>query len=52
MNLNSCFGVTDAGMTHLTGLTKLKEFWLPFTKVTDKGIAKIKKVLPSIKIEK
>jgi hypothetical protein len=42
--------VTDAGLVHLMALTSLKELWLPQTRVTGAGIAKLKGALPGLKV--
>ncbi len=42
--------ITDAGLEHLTGLTKLETLWLDDTQVTDTGVAELKKVLPKCSI--
>ena len=44
--------VTDAGLVHLKGLTGLKDLGLYGTKVTNAGVAELKKALPKCKIEK
>ena len=43
--------VGDAGLIHLTGMTKLEELLLDYTEVTAEGVAKLKKALPNCKIE-
>ena len=42
--------VTDAGLAHLKGLTKLKHLGLAGAPVTDAGVAELKKVLPNCNI--
>jgi hypothetical protein len=42
--------VTDAGLEHLTGLTRLKTLTLRKTHVADAGVAKLKKALPALTI--
>ena len=44
--------VTDAGLVHLKGLTKLESLELGLTKITRAGIAELKQVLPNCKIRK
>ena len=41
--------ITDAGLSHLKGMTKLQELWLP-SRITDAGVAELKKALPNCKI--
>ena len=36
--LMNCKGVTDAGLMHLQGLTKVKTLYLPYTSVGDAGL--------------
>jgi hypothetical protein len=43
-------GVTDSELVHLTGLTNLVELRLHNTEVTDEGIEKLRKALPSCRI--
>ena len=42
--------ITDAGLVHLAGLTKLELFDLAETKITDAGVAELKKSLPNCRI--
>ncbi|HIE98042.1 MAG TPA: hypothetical protein EYQ63_13760 [Fuerstia sp.] len=42
--------VTDAGLEHLKGLTKLNFLDLNVTQVTDAGLAEIKAALPKCKM--
>ena len=44
--------VTDAGLIHLKGLTKLKWLHLDDTQVTGAGVADLEKALPNCKIYK
>ena len=44
--------VTDAGLVHLKGQTKLQRLHLNKTKVTDAGIAELRQALPNCKIRK
>jgi hypothetical protein len=44
--------VTDAGLPYLEGLKKLKNLYLWQTKVTDAGVARLKKALPKLDIER
>ena len=44
--------ITDAGLVHLKGLTNLQTLNFSGTKVTDAGVAQLKKALPNCKIEK
>jgi internalin A len=43
--------VTDSGLVHLKGLTKLLELDLRKTKVTTAGVADLQKAIPNCKIE-
>ena len=45
-------GVTDDGLEHLAGLEKLKNLYLWQTKVTDEGVAKLKKALPNLTVDR
>jgi hypothetical protein len=42
--------VTDAGLVHLQGLTKLQELYLSKTNVTDAGVKKLQAELPKCRI--
>ncbi|MFP6657003.1 MAG: hypothetical protein VB853_02415 [Pirellulales bacterium] len=42
--------VTDAGLAHLSGLTKLERLWLTRTQVTDAGVKKLQQALPKCDI--
>jgi hypothetical protein len=44
--------ITDAGVVHLRGLTKLQRLDLDYNKVTDTGVADLQKALPNCKIYK
>ena len=44
--------ITDAGLVHLKGLTGLQTLNLAGTKVTDAGVAELKKALPNCEIIK
>jgi len=44
--------ITDAGLVHLTGLTKLQWLHLRNTRVTDAGVNELKKALPKVTIER
>jgi hypothetical protein len=44
--------VTDAGLEHLKGLTKLERLLLEQTQVTDDSIADLKRALPDLKVVK
>ena len=53
VSLRSRFGfsqLTDAGLVHLKGLTKLKLLVVSGTRVTNRGVAELKKALPNCKI--
>ena len=39
--------ITDAGLVHLKGLTKLKELDLYGTNITDAGVTDLQKALPN-----
>jgi hypothetical protein len=41
---------TDAGLVHLKGMSNLKHLDLRYTKVTDAGVAVLKKSLPNCQI--
>jgi hypothetical protein len=45
-------GVTDAGLKHLTGLRRLAGLRLYETKVTDDGVAELKRSLPKLTVGK
>ena len=42
--------VTDEGLKELVGLTSLEGLYLGGTKVTDRGVAELKKTLPVVKV--
>ena len=42
--------ITDAGLSNLEGMKKLKKLYVWQTKVTDKGIAQLRKALPGVEI--
>ena len=44
--------VTDAGLVHLKGLSKLQMLSLSYTKVTDAGVKKLQAALPKCKISR
>ena len=44
--------VTDAGLVHLKGLTKLKRLSLQGSQVTRAGVAELKKALPKCSIRR
>ena len=45
--------ITDAGLLHLTGLTRLEHLDLAFsTTITDAGIASLKEALPALEIKR
>jgi hypothetical protein len=44
--------VSDAGLVHLRGLRSLQQLSLGNTRVTDAGAADLKRVLPSLKIDR
>ncbi|MHC4503152.1 MAG: hypothetical protein ACYTFI_07605, partial [Planctomycetota bacterium] len=43
-------GVTDAGLEHLKGSTRLKRLWLAGTRVTSAGVERLKEALPRAEI--
>jgi hypothetical protein len=43
--------VTDAGLVHLAGLSRLDSLNLYCTHVTEKGVENLQRALPSCKIE-
>jgi hypothetical protein len=46
----SATGVTDAGLVHLEALSKLERLEIISTKVSAKGIERLKKALPNCSI--
>ena len=44
--------VTDAGLVHLKGLSKLQTLFLQGTKVTDAGVKKLQAALPKCRISR
>ena len=44
--------ITDAGLTHLKGLTGLRKLDISETKITDVGLADLKKTLPKTDIDR
>ena len=44
--------VTDAGLVHLRGMTRLQELNLVGTQVTDAGVADLQKALPKVLIRR
>jgi hypothetical protein len=42
--------VTDAGLTHLSGLTRLRSLNVRVTRVTAAGVAWLKSVLPEVEV--
>ncbi|MBQ76918.1 MAG: hypothetical protein CMQ20_18095 [Gammaproteobacteria bacterium] len=44
--------ITDAGLAHLKGLTKLETLSLSRTKITDAGVKSLKEALPDCEIER
>ncbi len=46
-----CTDVSDAGLTHLQGLTRLKHLDLTDTQVTPEGVKKLQEALPNCEIE-
>jgi hypothetical protein len=51
LSLVNCAGVTDAGLKELKGLKGLRSLVLVGTKVTDAGVAELKKALPELAVE-
>ena len=52
LDLGFCRKITDAGLVHLKGMTNLQSLDLGGTKITDAGVADLKKALPNCEIEK
>jgi hypothetical protein len=44
--------VTDGGLVHLHGLTRLNMLRLTNTKVTDAGVAELQRALPNLLVNK
>jgi Leucine-rich repeat (LRR) protein len=44
--------VTDAGLRHLKGLTRLELLDLDSTQVSDAGVVELQRALPDLKIER
>jgi hypothetical protein len=44
--------ITDAGLAHLSGLTKLRSLSLGGTKVTDAGVRDLRVALPWVQIRR
>ena len=42
--------ITDAGLVHLKGMTNMQNLDLTFPRITDAGVADLKKALPKCKI--
>jgi hypothetical protein len=49
VNLNDT-DLTDAGLAHLKGLTRLQILDLAYTRMTNAGVAKLNKALPHLRI--
>src|SRR5260370_18083517 len=47
-----CTGMRDGGLVQLEGKKKLKNLSLWQTKVTDAGVARLKKALPNVDIDR
>ena len=45
-------GITDAGLVHLQGLTRLEKVRFLGTKVSDKGLQDLQQALPNCKIDR
>ena len=52
LHLRFCMKVTDAGLLHLKELKGLRELRLDGIKVTDAGIAELKKSLPNVSVSR
>ena len=50
VDLSNKKDLTDAGLVHIKGLTKLGNLDLSFSQVTRAGIAELKKALPKCNI--
>ena len=44
--------ITDNGLVSLQGMTTLRELFVRHTKVTEKGVAELKKYLPNCNIRR
>ncbi|MEE9603737.1 MAG: hypothetical protein V3V75_10555, partial [Thermoguttaceae bacterium] len=42
--------VSDAGLIHLKGMTKLGYLWVDSTQITDEGVKKLQQALPTCAI--
>jgi hypothetical protein len=52
LEFSRCFKLTDAGLPKLKGLTSLKRLEFGNTKVTEAGVAELKKALPACEIRR
>lgn len=51
LDLKGCSRITDAGLVHLEGMSKLETLNLEDTEVTDDGVNKLKAALPKCQIK-